>query len=36
MDLLHDMDRWRVPVECGKETSDSIKYEQFLDYLRNC
>jgi len=34
--LAQDKDQWWSCCECGNERSDSIKCEEFLEWLRNC
>jgi len=36
IDLAQDRDRCVGTCECGNEPSVSVKFGEFLDYLRNC
>jgi hypothetical protein len=36
IDLAQDRDRFPDTFECGNEPSGSIKFGEFLDYLRTC
>ena len=36
IDLAQDKDKCWNCCECGNERSDSIKCEEFLEWLRNC